>query len=244
MHRVFDRSGEKVVSRTQLFLPRLNVEFLQPETLLFLAESPLTEGSLLDLIAKYFLTTESLIEKVFKHPNVWPTTLNYIRMFGDYADKVWARPEQPPVETVAEEEIQAQSLFRQVQQMGASEKIQLALKGNKEARALLLKDNNKQVVLAVLGSPRLTEQEVETIAQSKNVSEEILRVIASNRNWTKNYSIIVGLVNNPKTPVGLSLNFVKLLKVKDLGGLSKNKGVPEIIRTSAARLLQMKRSGQ
>lgn len=224
-------------------MPHLNVELLQHETLLFLAEDPATDGSLLDLMAKYFLTTESLIQKIFDHPNVWQTTLNYVRMFGDYAQEPWARalPKENSVE--AEPEPQAQNLFQQVQQMKVSEKVQLALKGNKEARALLLKDSNKQVILAVLNSPRITEQEVEVIAQSKSVSEEILRVIAHNRSWVKNYGVVVGLVNNPKTPVGLSLGFIKNLKAKDLNTLSKNKGVPEVIRTSAARLLQTKRNG-
>ena len=195
-------------------------------------------------MAKYFLTTESLIRKIFHHPNVWEATLNYVRMFGDYSREPWlAGPQKEAGETIAPEP-QAQNLFQQVQQMKVSEKIQLALKGNKEARALLLKDSNKQVVLAVLGSPRITEQEVELIAQSKSVSEDILRVIANNRNWLKNYGVIVGLVNNPKTPVGISLNFIKNLKAKDLSNLSRNKGVPEAIRTSAGRLLQTKRAGQ
>ncbi|MBI3802867.1 MAG: hypothetical protein HY282_03805 [Nitrospirae bacterium] len=233
-----------MVSQSRLFLPHLQVELLQSETLLFLVEDSATEAALLDLIAKYFLTTESLIEKLFRHPRTWETTLQYIRVFGDYSDRQWMAGRQASSETVPEEEIQKLSLFRQVQKMGASEKIHLALKGNKEARALLLKDTNKQVVLAVLNSPRITEQEIVTIAQSKSVSDEILRVVANNRNWTKNYAVIVGLVNNPKTPVGISLNFIKLIKVKELAGLSKNKGIPEVIRGTAARMLQAKRAGQ
>jgi len=233
-----------VADRKPLFLPRLDIERLQPETLLFLAEDPSTDGSLLDLMAKYFLTTESLIQKIFHHRNVLETTLNYIRMFGDYSQASWLTARQKNGEAAAEPEPKAQNLFQHVQQMRVSEKIQLALKGNKEARALLLKDSNKQVVLAVLGSPRITEQEVEAIAQSKSVSEEILRVIANNRSWMKNYGVVVGLVNNPKTPVGLSLGLIKNLKAKDLSNLARNKGVPEVIRTSAARMLQTKRSGQ
>lgn len=231
-----------MADRGQLLLPRLNIEILQSETLLFLAEDASTDGFTLDLIAKYFLTTEALIQKVFQHPNVWETTLNYVRMFGDYAQQPWMLPERK--ENGAETAPEALNLFQQVQRMKVSEKIQLALKGNKEARALLLKDSNKQVILAVLNSPRITEQEVETIAQSKNVSEDILRVIANNRSWIKNYGIIVGLVNNPKTPVGLSLGFIKTLKPKDLNNLARNKGVPAVIRTSAGKFLQTKRAGQ
>ncbi len=232
-----------MADRKQLLLPPLNIEILQSETLLFLAEDSSTAGSTLDLIAKYFLTTEPLIRKIFQHPNVLETTLNYVRMFGDYAQEPWliSKPKETTTEAAPEPEFV--NLFQQVQQMKVSEKIQLALKGNKEARALLLKDSNKQIILAVLNSPRLTEQEVESIAQSKNVSEDILRVIANNRSWLKNYGIVVGLVNNPKTPVGLSLGFIKNLKPKELSNLARNKGVPEVIRSSAGKFLQMKRAG-
>jgi hypothetical protein len=233
-----------VADRKQLLLPRLNLEILHSETLLFLVEDSSTDGFTLDLITKYFLTTESLIRKIFQHPNAWETTLNYVRMFGDYAQEPWFASKGKELDTEAVQEPEFVNLFQQVQQMKVSEKIQLALKGNKEARALLLKDSNKQVILAVLNSPRLTEQEVESIAQSKNVSEDILRVVANNRNWMKNYGIIVGLVNNPKTPVGLSLGFIKNLKPKELNNLAKNKGVPEVIRSSAGKFLQMKRAGK
>ncbi|MCG3113543.1 MAG: hypothetical protein MCM46_17180 [Candidatus Manganitrophus sp. SB1] len=233
-----------MADRKQLLLPRLNLEILQSETLLFLVEDSSTDGFTLDLITKYFLTTESLIRKIFQHPNAWEATLNYVRMFGDYAQEPWFASKRKALDTEAVQEPDFVNLFQQVQQMKVSEKIQLALKGNKEARALLLKDSNKQVILAVLNSPRLTEQEVESIAQSKNVSEDILRVVANNRNWMKNYGIIVGLVNNPKTPVGLSLGFIKNLKPKELNNLAKNKGVPEVIRSSAGKFLQMKRAGK
>lgn len=228
--------------RKVTFLPRLNIEILQQETLLFLADERSTDGALLDLMAKYFLTTESLIRKILRHPNLLQSTLNYVRMFGDPSWQEWAPSSPPPsMETPAEEVFQ--NLFQQVQQMRVSEKIQLALKGNKEARALLIKDSNKQVVMAVLNSPRLTEQEVEMIALSKNVSEEILRVIANNRSWLKNYMIVSALVNNPKTPVGLSLGFLKNLKPRELGITAKNKNIPEVVRSSANRLLQLKKNG-
>jgi hypothetical protein len=223
------------------FLPRLNIEILQLETLLFLAEEHSTDGGLLDLMAKYFLTTESLLRKILQHPNVLQSTLSYVRMFGDPSYQEWLHLTPPPS---SEEPVAAfQNLFQQVQQMGVSEKIQLALKGNKEARALLIKDSNKQVVMAVLNSPRLTEQEVEMIALSKNVSEEILRIVANNRNWLKNYMIVSALVNNAKTPVGLSLGFLKNLKPRELGITAKNKNIPEVVRSSANRLLQLKRTG-
>jgi hypothetical protein len=227
------------------FLPRLNVEFLQEETLLFLAGESSTDGALLDIMAKYFLTAESLIRKILKHPNVLKSTRDYVRLFGAASCQESIPDGAPslPSQTETETKPTFENLFQQVQQMGVSEKISLALKGNKEARALLIKDSNKQVVLAVLNSPRLTEQEVEMIALSKNVSEEILRVIGNNRSWIKNYLIVAALVNNSKTPIGLSLGFLKNLKVRDLGIVAKNKNIPEVIRSSAHKLLQLKKTG-
>lgn len=225
------------------FLPRLNVELLQQETLHFLANEKSTDGALLDLMAKYFLTTESLVRQVLQHPNVLSSTLIYVKMFGDPSYEEFIRPESPPSPTESEADAPVQNIFQQVQQMGVSEKIQLALKGNKEARSLLIKDSNKQVILAVMSSPRLTEQEVEMIALSKNVSEEILRIVGNNRSWIKNYMIVSALVNNPKTPIGLSLGFLKNLKPKELGVVAKNKNIPEVIRSSAHKMLQLKRSG-
>ena len=61
----------------------------------------------------------------------------------------------------------------------------------------------------MLSSPKLTGQEVEAIAKMANVGEEVLRVIGTNRQWTKNYGVVAGLVRNPKTPVAVSLNLLQ-----------------------------------
>ena len=128
--------------------------------------------------------------------------------------------------------------------MSVSEKVQLALKGNKEARNILIKDANKKVALTVIESPKMTEQEIEMIAQSKNVSEDVLREIASKKDWLKNYSIVKSLVNNSKTPVGISLSHLNHLKEKDLNDLAKNKNIPETIRTAANRLVVLRKDLQ
>ena len=101
---------------------------------------------------------------------------------------------------------------------------------------ILIKDSSKQVALAVLANPKLTLHEVEIIAASRNVSEEVLREIAGNKDWIKSYSVTLALVNNPKTPVPMGLTFLPKLRTRDLRFVGKNKGVPEVIRMSAKRL--------
>jgi hypothetical protein len=226
-------------------LPRIDIEQVEESTLYFLAEHPTTDGALLDLMAKYFLTTEPLLQKIVAHPHVETTTLNYIRLFVSPASLAALRlvPKtfaltQPQSEVEKEE--MAHRRVMAISQLKVPEKIQLALKGNKEARGLLLRDPNRQVSLSVLESPKLTDDEIEQIAKSKNMSEDILRTVSRNMAWIKRYPVTEGLVNNPKTPLPVALSFLKHLRVKDLERLSKNKGVSSVLRTTAIKMLSVK----
>jgi hypothetical protein len=124
--------------------------------------------------------------------------------------------------------------------MPVAEKVQFALRAGKDARSLLLKDPNRQVSQAVLNSPKITEDEILLIAQSRNVSDDILRSVGKNKDWLKNYSILYALVANPKTPIGVSVPLLASVRVKDLGLLVKNRNIPEAIRAGAQRLLHAK----
>lgn len=117
------------------------------------------------------------------------------------------------------------------------DRLKLATKGTREQRALLIRDPNKLIAVAVLSSPKLTDSEVEAFARMGNVSEEVLRIIASNRAWTKNYSVVASLVRNPKTPLGLTLNFINRLNDRDIKTLSTDRNVPESLRVAARKFM-------
>lgn len=142
-------------------------------------------------------------------------------------------------EEVAEEEVK-QNLFASLQGMSVMQKIKLARIGGKEARSLLIKDRNKVVATAVLASPKITESEVTTIAQSRVVAEEILRIIATQRDWTRSYGIKLALCTNPKTPRPQAVKFLNYLREKDLRALMKSRDVPSVISTHARRILSKK----
>ena len=135
-----------------------------------------------------------------------------------------------------------QTMLQKIQQLSVGERIAIALRGGQDIRSILLKDSNKEVVLTVLKNPKITETEVELIAHSRNIPEDALRAIHKNREWMKNYSINLALVNNPKTPPGIGITLVTGLRAKDLAVLEKNKNVPEAIRAIAKKLLQAKKS--
>jgi hypothetical protein len=142
------------------------------------------------------------------------------------------------------EDQRRESITQKLAKMGFSERLKAAVKGSREMRAILVRDPNKMIAASVLSSPKLTQNEVEAISRMTNVSEDVLRIIAHNRAWTKSYAVIVGLTKNPKTPLGTSLNFLGRLNTKDLQGLSIDRNVPEALRVAARKKLVAGTSGK
>src|SRR5437879_12999810 len=129
-----------------------------------------------------------------------------------------------------------QTLIQRLAKMTVAQRVQFAMKGGSEARRTLIRDTNKVVQRAVLQSPRLTDQEVEAFAAMSSLTDEILRLIAGNRVFRKNYSIVRNLINNPKTPLDVSLHMLPMLNVVALTRLTTNQNVPETLRTTAFKL--------
>ncbi len=132
------------------------------------------------------------------------------------------------------------STLQKIAGLGITGRIQLAMKGTKEERSLLVRDGTKIVALAVLESPKISDGEVEKIASQKNVLEAVLRQIPMKRRFAKNYNIVRNLVANPRTPLDVALGLMKNLMVADLKALSGNKEVAETIRKLALRQFKQK----
>lgn len=133
-----------------------------------------------------------------------------------------------------------ETLIQRLNKMRVVERIKLALSGNREERMTLIRDPNKLVQRAVLMSPKLTDQEVETFAGMANLNDEILRMIAANRQFIKNYTVVKKLVNNPKVPLDVSLHLLPRLNITDVKFLTMNKNVPETLRTMAQKMVRQK----
>jgi len=134
------------------------------------------------------------------------------------------------------------SILKQITGMTVPQKIQAAIKGNREIRGILVRDANKLVCSAVVKSPRITEAEVEFYSNLRNVSSDVLRLIAINREWIRNYNIMHNLVRNPRAPLAFTTRFVPRLRKKDLRSLQMDKGVPEVLRKMAKRFMAAQRS--
>lgn len=132
------------------------------------------------------------------------------------------------------------SVLQKISKLDIKGRIQLAMKGTKEERAILVRDGTKIIALAVLDSPKITDGEVEKFAAQKNVLEAVLRAIPMKRRFAKNYAIVRALVFNPRTPLDVALGLMKNLLVADLKNLSGNKEVAETVRKLALRMFRQK----
>ena len=130
------------------------------------------------------------------------------------------------------------SLIKRIMLMNARDRMKLAMKGDREARGILIRDSNKIVAAAVVNNPRILEQEVESIAAMRTVSDEVLRLISLNRAWIRSYTVIHQLVRNPRTPIPTVINMLPRIRTKDLQNLALNRNISEAVRRQADRIGQ------
>jgi hypothetical protein len=149
-------------------------------------------------------------------------------------------PYHVPEELIVEPETGTpinKSLYAQILEMSVGERIKLALKGNRDARMILIRDPNRLIQRFVLQNPRISDDEVIMIAKNRNLEGEILRSIGEHRNWARNYQVRLALVTNSKTPLTTALHFIATLGERDLRLLAKSKNVSATVVSQARRLL-------
>jgi hypothetical protein len=132
------------------------------------------------------------------------------------------------------------SLIRRIMFMTVKDRVKLAIKGDREARGILIRDSNKIVATGVINNPRITDHEVESIAAMRTVSDEVLRLIGNNRAWARSYPIIHNLARNPRTPMATAVQILPRIRTKDLQSLSLNRNISEGVRRQAYRLCEMR----
>ncbi len=151
-------------------------------------------------------------------------------------DDPYVVPEEMLVEPEPEKPVN-KSLYNQITQMTVGERVKLALKGNRDARMILIRDPNRLIQRFVLQNPRITDDEILMMARNRNLDADLLRVIGDHKYWPRNYQIKVALVTNPKTPLAVALHFVSALMERDIRFLAKSKNVSATITAQARRLL-------
>jgi hypothetical protein len=147
-------------------------------------------------------------------------------------------------EPATEEEEERQTGTQELASMTFPQRLKAAMKGTREHRAILIRDPNKLICATVLSSPKVSVPEVESFARMQNVSEDVLRIIGSNRAWLKSYGVVLALTKNPKTPLAMSMHLMTRLTAKDLAKLSVDRNVPEALRISSRKKVIANQSGK
>ncbi len=129
------------------------------------------------------------------------------------------------------------SLYQQILNMAIGERIKLALRGNREARSILVRDPNRLIQRFVLQNPRITDDEIAMVARNRNTDVELLRKIGEHKNWPRNYQVRLALVSNPKTPMATAIHFVGSLQERDIRLLAKSKNVSTTVSSQAKRII-------
>jgi hypothetical protein len=132
------------------------------------------------------------------------------------------------------------SLLQRLSRMSVTQRMQLAFKGGREERMMLIRDSARLVQRAVMQSPKLTEREVEGFASITSLSEEVLRLIATTRSFRKNYTIAKNLCINPKTPLDVSMHLLPRILTPDLKTMTTNKNIPETLRSTALKFFRQR----
>lgn len=133
-------------------------------------------------------------------------------------------------------------LYARISEMTTTQKIRRAILGTSAERFLLVRETNRLVAAAAASSPMLTENDAARIASNRNVIEDVLRIIAQNRSFTRSYQVKLNLVTNPRTPLSFSSRMVPHLRDNDLKALSRSKNVPANIQTLARQQLMRKQT--
>jgi hypothetical protein len=222
-----------------------------PEILDALLENPNLSG---DARRRALETKEEFFEKRARlqlqeeaeEEELLDVPLDAIADLLEKAAEVESEPSAAPVPLMDSERTdpKKQSLWARVSFMTIAEKVKLAFRGDRTARMLLVRDRNRLVCAGVMRNPRMTEQEAEQIAGMRNVEEEVLRLVGMRRDWMSKYNIMLALLRNPKTPVGVVLPLINRLTLRDLKGLKDDKGVQHVVRDLArkAYLMRTKKS--
>lgn len=220
------------------------------KSLLFLAEN--SSGDVLDMLVhndEIINKTDALRTAIINNPHTDKVTKQRLGWVEPVVE-----PEPEPIEEKKvegdieedddfEEEIDEESLskYQELQEMSVSDKIKMALTGDKEWRTLLIRESNKQVNTAVLKNPRISEGEVLAVAKNRSSSEELIRIILLNRDWVKLYEMKKLLVIHPRTPLQAAMRFMTFLTEKDIRTLAKSRNVSQPIVNNARRILTTKK---
>jgi hypothetical protein len=206
-----------------------------------------TIGKIPESTLKAFLARPDVpvdLREFFADRGIFPDEIPTIEFEADVDEPLIDLDPAADVVGDEDEDEARQSGVQALATMTFPQRLKAAMKGTREMRAVLIRDPNKLIAATVLSSPKVSLPEVEAFARMQNVSEDVLRIIGTNRAWLKSYGVVLSLTKNPKTPLAMSMGFMARLTTKDLQKLAVDRNVPEALRISARKKIVASASGK
>lgn len=225
------------------------VEFESDEELQHEFETNLSAGGL------FLSSTERLAEMSTIQLNLrlteggsFTTSATVVRFFeGAFAVSIDANPQEilscltarpkPPDEQDKSAGGKPAGVWDRIRAMPYPEKIILAGKADRSERAVLIQDNDPQLLYYLLKNPRITTEEVLRIARMTSISAAVADQIAKTSQWSSNQEIRSALVNNPRTPTPLALKLLPTLPEPEIRHIAKSTGVSQALKQAALRIV-------
>jgi hypothetical protein len=136
------------------------------------------------------------------------------------------------------------ALWTKLNSLTVPQKVRLALLGNDFIRTMLIRDPRRVVYMSVMKSPKLTDRDIIGFSKNRALNDEIVRMIATNRDWTKIYQVKQALVANPKCPPVMAMQFLRALTIRDLKHISTSHDVPGYVARQAKQICQAREAGK
>ncbi len=147
-------------------------------------------------------------------------------------------PETPPVvRRHAEHRIEAR-----LSQMSLGEKVALARQAHRPLFKHLLAANEAMVLIALLNNPRLIENDILVVLNTRDVPPDFTTELARHPRWGQYYGVSLALAECPHTPLPIALSSLVRLRLCDLRRVSTQPKAPEDVRKGARALIAKKKS--
>ncbi len=215
---------------------------ISPDDLAEVLSDPELSFEVLDYFVRHAGNRTDWIEALKKNPSLSEELHGVLE--ASHPDSIAGEEVAKEDTNVEEPELEHLSVEQRIQKMTVGEKIKMALKGNKEARSVLVKDTNREVFMSVLENPGIKDSEIELLAKNTGTNSEILRVVGRNREWTSNRNVVKSLLLNSKTPVDVSVRFLPRMSLRDLEMIDKSRSLPSSLRANAKRLIAQKKKSR
>jgi hypothetical protein len=128
------------------------------------------------------------------------------------------------------------ALKEMIPELRLGEKISVARIATPQVLLQLLADRDAKVSRTALVNPRLREEDLLFALRQQNVTRALIEEITASARWRDVYSVRLGLVLQPRTPLAIALAQLTSLVKRDLTRIAETPDLLPLLQAAAARV--------